>query len=271
MRKLIYVSLLIVLLVAGCSSDYQDLASQEPTYDNTNDEMGSSSESLQKVIKSGNMSMNVDSLENTMDEIKVLIDQNDGQIIIVEKYSSGENNYAHYNIQVPSENYDDMHDALIELGRVTSDTTSTKDVTEEFIDLKARLNMLKDSKEAYTRLLERAETVEEILQVERELERIVYEIESTQGRIDYINSQVDMSRIDISIKEKAATEFEGINFFERVNFAIKDGFNSMLNFLVNLVLLLIWLVPFLPFIFLLYLVIKKVRELLKKRKDRKKE
>ncbi|MFP4456855.1 MAG: DUF4349 domain-containing protein [Clostridia bacterium] len=269
MKKLIYLSLLLVLLIAGCSSSYQDSVNQEPSYDSANDEMGSSSDSLQKIIKSGNMSMDVDSLDSAIKEIDILIQEYNGQIIKVEKYSSGENNYAFYKIKVPSEDYDAMHDSLIKLGKVTNDTTSTRDVTEEFIDLNARLDMLKDSKEAYTRLLDRAETVEEILQVERELERIVYEIESTQGRIDYINNQVEMSSINISIKEKAATEFEGINFFERIQFAIKDGFNSMLNFLVNVVIALIWLIPFLPFIFLLYIVIKKIRQFLKKRKERK--
>lgn len=249
----------------------QDASTSEPGYNYADEETGNTtdSDSLQKIIKSGNISMEVDDLEETVTEIKSFISQYEGQIISIEQYSSQDNKQAYISLKVPSNNYDKMHDSLISLGSITSDTTSTDDVTEEFIDLNARLDMLKDSKEAYTRLLEKAETVEEILQVERELERIVYEIESTQGRIDYINNQVNMSRFRISIKEKTATEFEGINFFDRVKFALKDGFNSMLNFLVNLVIFLIWILPFVPFILILYFVIKKFTKFIKGRKKNK--
>ncbi len=274
MKRVLAISFLILIVISGCSSMRSDDYAMEDSSNAYTNEAGSNTtdtDSLQKLIKSGNISMDVDDLDETVGDIRNLIDQNEGQIISIEQYSSGDSNYAYINFKVPSENYDYMHDSLIGLGQVTSDTTSTEDVTEEFIDLNARLDMLKDSREAYTNLLEKAETVEEILQVERELERIVYEIESTQGRIDYINNQVDMSRFRLSIKEKAATEFEGINFFERVSFALKDGFNSMLNFLVNLIIFLIWLIPFIPFILILYFIIKKIRNLLKKRKKEKKQ
>jgi len=272
LKRILAISLLVLLIISGCSSmRSQDAATSEPGYNYADEETGNTtdSDSLQKIIKSGNISMEVDDLEETVTEIKSFISQYEGQIISIEQYSSQDNKQAYISLKVPSNNYDKMHDSLISLGSITSDTTSTDDVTEEFIDLNARLDMLKDSKEAYTRLLEKAETVEEILQVERELERIVYEIESTQGRIDYINNQVNMSRFRISIKEKTATEFEGINFFERVKFALKDGFNSMLNFLVNLVIFLIWILPFVPFILILYFVIKKFTKFIKGRRKNK--
>lgn len=259
LKKFITVITLAALILVGCAAS-KDSAQSGNDYGAMPNESGENrTDFLQKIIKSSNISMNVDKLDDTMVELNKIIEVYDGYITSLEKYSGEHSNSAHLSIKVPSENYEAMHESIISLGKVSSDISSTEDVTEDYIDLTARINMLKDSKAAYTRLLTKAKSVEEILQVEKELERIVYEIESTQGKLDYLNNQVQMSSIHLVIREKAMTEFEGINIFERGKFAIKEGFNTMLNIIVNLVIMLIWLIPFIPFIILIIFLLKKIK------------
>jgi uncharacterized protein with ACT and thioredoxin-like domain len=222
-----------------------------------------------KVIKTGTMSLEVNSIEDALDNVKTKIREMNGEITYIHHYSGDSSNYANLTIKIPSENYEELLSELGKIGEETNSSTNTTDVTEEYIDLQARLNMLEDKRDAYTNLLDKAETVEDILKVERELERVVYEIESIIGRMNYIDNQVAMSTLDLRLREKAVTEFHGVNFFDKIAFAIKDGFNSMLNFSVNFLTVVVWLIPFIPFILILYFIIKKISSLFRRRKDKK--
>jgi uncharacterized membrane protein len=271
MYKKIFLPLLLFLLVfAGCSAMVNDSAmpSEAGYQDSSNRDTGEGSYGL-KVIKTGTMSLEVNSINEALENAKDKIREMDGEITYIHHYSGGSSNYANLTIKIPSEKYEDLMSELSKIGEVTNSSTNTSDVTEEYIDLQARLSMLEDKREAYTNLLEKAETVEDILKVERELERVVYEIESIVGRMNYIDNQVAMSTLDLRMREKAVTEFHGVNFFDRIAFAIKDGFNSMLNFSVNFLAVVVWLIPFIPFILILYFIIKKISSLFRRRKDKK--
>ena len=85
---------------------------------------------------------------------------------------------------MPAENFDNVMRSLRGLAvEVTSESTSSKDVTEEYIGLSAKLHNLEATEEQLLRLMEKAEKVEDILSVQRELSRTRGEIEQTNGRI----------------------------------------------------------------------------------------
>ncbi len=273
-KKILIVIISILLVFSGCSSlqPASDSAMhQEYASSDGGSERGESETFGLKVIKSGSMTIEVNSIDQSINEIRVFLDEMHGEVTYLHQYTGDRAHYANLTIRIPSESFDNLQSSLVSIGNVLNRTTSTTDVTEEYIDLEARRKVLEDKKEAYTDLLAKAITVEEILQVERELERVVYEIESNIGRMNFIENQVAMSTINLSIREKAITEFQGVNFLDRIRYALRDGFNSMLNFAVNFIIVIIWLIPFAPFIVLLYFLLKKLRSLFKKRKNLRNE
>ncbi|MGB9887774.1 MAG: DUF4349 domain-containing protein [Moorellales bacterium] len=82
-----------------------------------------------------------------------------------------------------------------ELGEVKTQRVYSEDVTEDYIDLEARVKTLTAQKERLTELLERARTVEDILKVEKKLERVRAERESLSGKLNYLRHRVTYARV----------------------------------------------------------------------------
>jgi predicted nuclease with TOPRIM domain len=85
-------------------------------------------------------------------------------------------------------------------GKVLDERTTSEDVTERYIDLKARLNNLQMEEQSLVELLAKTKTVDEILRVEQELARVRGEVESLQGQINYLDRNVAMSLITVSLR-----------------------------------------------------------------------
>jgi hypothetical protein len=84
--------------------------------------------------------------------------------------------------------------------KVTTDSISGQDVTEEYVDLKSRERNLRATEESLLRLYDRAENVEEALSIQRELTTVRGEIELVQGRIKYLDQRSTYSQITLNIQ-----------------------------------------------------------------------
>ena len=94
-----------------------------------------------------------------------------------------------------------MLDELRGLGeKVTTDSVSGQDVTEEYVDLESRERNLRATEESLLRLYDRAENVEEALSIQRELTTVRGEIELVQGRIKYLDQRSAYSQITLNIQ-----------------------------------------------------------------------
>jgi hypothetical protein len=84
---------------------------------------------------------------------------------------------------------------------VKHESTSSQDVTEEFVDLQSQLTNLNATEARFIELLEDAHTISDVLSVESEITRIRGEIERIQGRLNYLEQRTDYSRIHVSLEE----------------------------------------------------------------------
>jgi hypothetical protein len=106
---------------------------------------------------------------------------------------------AEITIRIPRDNFHSAVQQIEASGKVLNEQRSSEDVTEQFIDLKARLENLQRQEQTLREILNLAKTVDEVLQVERELERVRGEIESLQGQVNYIERNVAMSLISVGL------------------------------------------------------------------------
>ena len=223
-----------------------------------------------KIIKSGSLSLDVVDLDKVSKTIYDLVSVKEGYI-----QSSSRHDYDNYNrlnmqIRVPVADFKELYDSIAKLGDVTLDETNSQDVTEQYFDLEIRLSSLNVKKESLTKLFDKAKNVSEILQIENELNRVIYEIESVKGRLQYFDRNVAMSSISLSIFERNPASTIEKNNIERLKFALKDGWGSMLNFMIALIAYLIWLIPFAPIILLALYLLRKIWLLFKKKRALKK-
>ena len=84
---------------------------------------------------------------------------------------------------------------------VIVESTSSQDVTEEYVDLSARLSNLEATEQQLLMILNKAVEVEDILAVQRELTRVSEEIERIKGRMQYLERTAAMSLIDIRLEQ----------------------------------------------------------------------
>jgi hypothetical protein len=105
--------------------------------------------------------------------------------------------------RIPAENMDNFLQNSKTLGKVVNESKTGTDITDQYRDNVLRLDNLKNVRARYLALLNRANTVAEILSIEKELERVNMEIERLEGRIQYAAQSVAYSNITIRFKENA--------------------------------------------------------------------
>jgi hypothetical protein len=214
-----------------------------------------------KLIKEGSITFETANCKSTKELIHQATNKFNG-------YLSGDNEYTYENriqhtitVRLPSENFDKFLAEISQSIKVLDDQNITvKDVTEEFVDVQARLKAKKVVEQRYLELLNKAYSVGDILQIENELARLREQIESTEGRLRYLKDQVSLSTLNISYYQTTET---GFRFSDKANKGFFNGFKGLLWFFIGLIN--IW--PFILFIgFSVWLLVR----LIKKSKSRKK-
>jgi hypothetical protein len=146
---------------------------------------------------------------------------------------------SNINIKVPALQFDKMLAKLASIAKkVDYQNIETQDVTEEYIDAETRLSNSRKVEQSYIKLLQRAKTIEDILKIEQKLGEIRTDIESTQGRLKYLNNQVSYSTINLSVYQ--ALEYKFIadklpSFWERLKESIISGWRGIVTFILFLI------------------------------------
>ncbi len=154
-----------------------------------------------KVIYSAFLSLRVASVDEAMASIKSRAESMGGYL---ESMSSSVGGYKTgvITVRVPVDQFYQFIEWCKELGTLENEEVNGYDVTMEYTDLEARLNSLKATEQRYLEILAQARTVDEILQVERELSRIRSEIESLEGRLRYLEHHVEMATVTVNLREE---------------------------------------------------------------------
>ncbi|MSQ12069.1 MAG: DUF4349 domain-containing protein [Dehalococcoidia bacterium] len=114
----------------------------------------------------------------------------------------GQPQYATVTVRVPQDQFFTAVERISVLGEVQNQNLGSEDVTEQFIDLKARLQSAQREELSLLSLLEKADTVSDILVIERELTRLRSEIERLQGQINFLERRLDLATISVSLAEE---------------------------------------------------------------------
>jgi len=105
--------------------------------------------------------------------------------------------------RIPSKNMDNFLNSSKTLGKIENETKTGTDITDQYRDNILRLESLKNVRERYLALLDRADSVNDILSIEKELERVNVEIERLEGKVNQAELSVSYSSITVRFREKA--------------------------------------------------------------------
>lgn len=166
------------------------------------DDAGGPADVEQKIIRSGSLSLHVDDVQETVNEIQTLVPEWGGSLLYV-NVSRGEASYmADLQVRVPADGFDSAMENLKGISLyVDNEWSSADDVTEAYMDLEARLSNAYAEEQAYLDLLNQSGSVTEILEVTRSLSDVRSEIEYMENQIEYYDTRVAYSLIDIYLTE----------------------------------------------------------------------
>ena len=153
------------------------------------------------IIYNGYISLETDDIDGTLNRIRSLAEGYNGYIAGTSRSMIGNQAVADITIRIPQNKFHSVINDIETYGKILDERTTSDDVTEQYIDLKARLKNLERLEESLTDLLNRTATVEEILKVEQELARIRGDIDSLQGQLNYLERNVTMSMIKVTLRE----------------------------------------------------------------------
>jgi PKD repeat protein len=154
------------------------------------------------VVRAGNIDIVVEDVQVAIEDITQLAESMQGFVVNSTTWRSGNALYGTISIRVPADSYNTalkiIRDTAIE---VNSENTSASDVTEEYIDLQAKLSNLEATEQQLLKIMEQATTVESILKVQSQLSATRSEIERTKGSIQYIERTAAMSLLQIQLQQ----------------------------------------------------------------------
>lgn len=151
------------------------------------------------IIKTGRFSVVVENVAEAINAVAKFTTDNGGFVVTsnIDEYSSIPSGSV--TVRIPSELFDKGIDNAKSLGDVKSERVSGQDVTEEFVDLGARLKSLQSSEEQFLQIMKRAVKIEDVLAVQRELTRVRSQIESLEGRRKYLTESAKLSTMTINL------------------------------------------------------------------------
>ncbi|MBO4532982.1 MAG: DUF4349 domain-containing protein [Treponema sp.] len=186
-------------------------------------ENGSASEFERKLIRTGNVTLEVQTVSDAEEKISSWAKSLGGYITNANTWEYG----ASFTVRVPSERFDDAMAEAGDFGRVTNRSVNSQDVSDNYYDLQARLQtkyILRDKLQSY---LSQAKDIKDLLEIERQLNSVLEEIDSTESRFKRLAGQVDYSTIYISMQFERGKDEGGI--------ILPDVKNSWNEFVSNVI------------------------------------
>jgi len=268
--RLIIISFLIVSCAPKAAESYGVTTMSAPTKKEVSQTLKKTTESdviKKKIIKDGKLGIKVSSLKASKTNIDTLVRNLGGYY---DKESLTNNDYSteyDLKIRIPSNNLEILIEKIEKgEGQVSYKEIDARDVTEEFIDLETRLTNKQKYLTRYQELLKSTKSIKEILDIQEKIRGLEEEIESTTGRLKYLNDLVNYSTLELNISQKKDYKFTPEyreNFFEKLKQSLSSGWYGFIDFI--LCLLSNWAIIIL-FTVILYF-INKYR---KQRKNKKK-
>ena len=152
-----------------------------------------------QIVSNASVSMEVDEVESAVTDVRSIAEGHGGFVERLSISGGASARRADLTIRVPQEQFLDAVENIAELGGVREMNLGRDDVTDQFIDLEARLKGAQSEEASLLALLAQAPDIEHVLTIERELSRVRSEIERLQGQLNHLQQLTNLATIRVSL------------------------------------------------------------------------
>jgi predicted component of type VI protein secretion system len=182
-----------------------------------------------KIIRNANLTVEVSSPAENQRKITSIAESHQGFVVTSEATLTSTENKAkpemtiNLVVRVPATQFNQvMEEIRATASRVIQEKITGQDVTEEFIDLEARIKNQKALEAQFIEIMKRAGKVEDALEVQRQLADVRTEIEKLEGRKRFLENQASLSTINVTLQSPAQI-VNAAGFWYSIRSAFSDG------------------------------------------------
>jgi hypothetical protein len=250
--------------VPQAKSDLNQPATTNVSFDQANAANEASQAIDRKIIRNGNLTVEVASPIEGQRKISSIAESHGGFVVTSEmtQQTSEDNSKPSVSVnlvvRVPATQFDSVVQEIRAAGsRVLQEKRTGQDVTEEFIDLEARIKNQRALETQFLEIMKRAGKVEEALEVQSQLAEVRTEIEKLEGRKRFLENQASLSTINVTLQTPTQI-VNAVGFWYNVKSAFADGVDVAAAIVLFLIRAIIALLPVLVLIVLPVALITKV-------------
>lgn len=234
-----FLTIAFLSMAYGCANRSEQASAAMGSFDGGASKISSPQESTpppiqeRMLIKTGQLNMKVEDVKKARNKIERIAQTLNAYLSEERLDDSGDRLTVSMTVRIPANLYDSLVVLVEKIGLKTENkSVNTQDVTEEFIDTEARLKTKKELETRYREILKQANSVTDILSVENQLNNVRGEIESMEGRLKYLSSQVLFSTLNLSFYQSLTSDF---GFANQLFDGLKNGWLNLLSFLIGLI------------------------------------
>lgn len=218
---------------------------------------------IRKVITRTSLSMLVKDVPETVTKIETIVKTNQGFMVDTNLTLPEGAATGYVSLRVPEANRATVLADIRKIGvKVTSENVNGNDVTDQYVDLEARLTTLNATKAKFEAILNSAVKVNDILEVQRELINLQSQIDNLKGQQQYLDQSANLSLVTINLSTDELALPYAPDEAWRPALVFKEAVRSLIGFARQLGNLAIWAAVFSPvliIIFLVYIIFKKTK------------
>lgn len=205
-----------------------------------------------KIIYTASIVVVVKDLEEAIPRIEGLVAAHKDAFIARSEITGdvGSRRNAIYTLRVPVDALQSARDVLLSLGSVERNALDSQDVTEEFVDVQARLKNFKEQEDKLSELLKekrKEEKLEDIIKVSDRIAEVRRDVERVQGRLNYLSNMTALATINLTLREiKDYKPPTARTFWDKITGRFGESWQALVDFCQEFVLVLVGLVPWLP-------------------------
>ena len=201
-----------------------------------------------KIIRNADLTLETDIPENGLQKIAAIAEARGGFIVTSEVRQQGGSADAKVVTvvaRVPAPQFEMAVEEIRKIGsRVLQEKRTGRDVTEEYIDLEARVRTKKALEAQFLEIMKQAQKVSEALEVQRQLAEVRTEIEQLEGRLRFLANQTSLSTITVTLQPPISiVSATPRGFYSGVKEAISDGVDIAVVIILFLIRALLALIP----------------------------
>ena len=263
--NLLLSTLLGSLLLASCASSNVPLQeAQAPPAGSANpapaaapnqpnQQANQAAQSRPQLIKTAEIALVVKSIDETLRQASELVRQQQGDVLGLQdmKPEKANRQTASMKIRVPQDKLETTLDALAKLGTVQRRNLTADDVTNQIVDIQARLRNLRQTESSLLQIMQRSGSVGDVLKVTQELSKVRQSIEQIDAHLKNLTNQVAYSTITLHLEAAVSSTTPQQPLAIRIQDTWNNATHSVGELSTNLVRLAIWLLAYSPYLVLI--------------------